>query len=124
MSDSKSSDNKALMQEAMADMLGTAIFTLVVLSASDSWMVGLGLVAVLICVGRFGGVTINPAISTAQFINGSITPKQWSIHVLFQLLGALFGVLVYSAINGKRINWFGSDTNCSGGVCKPLHSSF
>jgi glycerol uptake facilitator-like aquaporin len=111
MSDSKVS-NKSLMQESIADMVGTAIFTLVVLSATNSWMVGVGLVAVLICVGNFAGTTINPAISTALLINGQITRKQWVHHVFFQILGAVAGVLIYCWINGKRVNWFGAD-------CKP-----
>jgi glycerol uptake facilitator-like aquaporin len=108
MSDTKVA-NKSLMQESVADMVGSALFMWVVLAATSNIVVAAGLFVIISVFANQANCTINPMLTTGQLINGQITRKVWFHHVVFQLIGAVIGVALYCWVNNKRINWFGAD---------------
>jgi len=107
----KSAANKGLMQAAIADMVGSALFMWVVLAATSNLVVAAGLFAVLSLVGSQVGCTVNPMISTGLLLNGDISRKTWVYHVFFQMLGAVIGVVLYSWVNGRKLQFYQSDCN-------------
>lgn len=78
---------------------------------------GLSIVAMAYVIGNISGCHINPAVSLAMLINKKMTPKDFGLYVVAQVLGAIAGIgLLYAimicsnldvAVQGLGANGYG-----------------
>ena len=79
----------------LAEYLGSFLFILVILMSGGSPLVIGGALAVLVMlIGSVSGAHVNPAVSVAQYLQGSLRPADLLSYVFVQLMG---GVSAYYA---------------------------
>ena len=97
---------------------GTAVITQADI-VSTSLAFGLSIVAMAYVIGNISGCHVNPAVSLAMLINKKMTAKDFGFYVLAQVIGAIAGIGILSAImvssgveniaeTGLGVNGFGS----------------
>ena len=69
---------------------------------------GLGTMAAYYCFSDISGAHLNPAVSLANLIAGSLSAKKFFGYVAAQLLGALLGVGITALVLGDRTTLFAS----------------
>ena len=97
---------------------GTAVITGGNLVAT-SLAFGLSIVAMAYVIGGVSGCHVNPAVSLAMFISKKLDKKDFMWYVIFQLIGAVVGILLLylilssSAIGVENLgaNGYGSMSN-------------
>ena len=72
---------------------------------------GLVIVAMAYSVGNVSGCHVNPAVSIAMLINGSLTLNEFIGYVVSQVLGAIVGAGILFAIGGDFFIESGLGTN-------------
>ena len=80
----------------LAEFLGTFIFVSVILITGNPYMICLTLLIVILLASSLSGGHINPAVSTAMFLNGSIDYTKYLGYVSAQILGGTLAYLVYT----------------------------
>jgi len=82
-----------------AELLGTYFFVLsVIASGGNAIVCGGALALVIILVGGISSAFLNPAVSLAMFIQGSLTVVDLLAYVGAQMLGGLAAVMTYRLI--------------------------
>ena len=82
-----------------AELLGTYFFVLsVIASGGNAIVCGAALALVIILVGGISSAFLNPAVSLAMFIQGSLTVVDLLAYVFAQMLGGLAAVMTYQLI--------------------------
>jgi aquaporin Z len=83
----------------IAELLGTYFFVLVIIASGGSAIVsGAALALVIVLVGGISSAFLNPAVSLAMFIQGSLTSVDLIAYVGAQMLGGLAAVMTYQLI--------------------------
>ena len=83
----------------IAELLGTYFFVLVIIASGGSAIVsGAALALVIVLVGGISSAFLNPAVSIAMFIQGSLTVIDLIAYVGAQMLGGLAAVMTYRLI--------------------------
>lgn len=83
----------------IAELLGTYFFVLVILASNGSAIIsGAALALVVILVGGISSAFLNPAVSLAMFIQGSLTALDLLAYIGAQLLGGLAAVFTYRIV--------------------------
>lgn len=82
----------------LAEYLGTFIFVYVILLSGNPFIIVLTLLIVILLASSISGGHINPAVSTAMVINGSITLENYIGYISVQLLGAVTAYFIYKNI--------------------------
>eukprot|EP00928_Gymnodinium_smaydae_P061719 TRINITY_DN45742_c0_g1_i1.p1 TRINITY_DN45742_c0_g1~~TRINITY_DN45742_c0_g1_i1.p1 ORF type:complete len:650 (+),score=139.48 TRINITY_DN45742_c0_g1_i1:66-2015(+) len=93
--------------KAMSEFLGT--FFLVVTvglnvlanSPAAAFSIAAALTSMIYALGSASGAHFNPAVSTAILCSGrdkSFSVHTWAVYIIFQVLGGIFGALVYSQL--------------------------
>jgi len=83
----------------IAELLGTYFFVLAIIASGGSAIVsGAALALVIILVGGISSAFLNPAVSLAMFIQGSLTVVDLLAYVGAQMLGGLAAVMTYRLI--------------------------
>ena len=114
-----------MVKKCLAEFLGTAV--LVTFGCGVAATNGLGagyvgialafgliIIAMAYSVGNVSGCHVNPAVSIAMLINGSLSAKEFAGYVVSQFLGAVFGALVLYIMfvgNTGAIVEYGMGTN-------------
>lgn len=113
------------MQKALAEFIGT--FTLVffgcgaaviagpAIAAANTvgvlgiaFSFGLAIVAMAYAIGPISGCHVNPAVSLGVMIAGRMSPADFILYVIAQIVGAIVGALVlYLIMTGKASGWTG-----------------
>lgn len=84
----------------LAEYLGSFFFILVILmSGGNALVIAAGLAAVVALIGGISGAHVNPAVSLAQYMTGSLRSSDLLTFVFVQLLG---GVSAYYAYRMAR----------------------
>ena len=103
----------AMKKEYIAEMIGTAV--LVFMGCGTAMLVGcdaaagsgylltalafgLSIVAMAYCIGNISGCHINPAVSLAVYLSGSLTERDLLGYVIAQVLGGFVGSILLAAI--------------------------
>ena len=86
------------MKKYTIEFFGTFFLLLISALSQNPIAIGLGLAALIYTGAHISGAHYNPAVSLAMLIRGEITKKDCLLYVLFQILGAVFGSLVYFLI--------------------------
>ena len=87
-----------------AELLGTYFFVLAVIASGGNAIVcGGALALVIILVGGISSAFLNPAVSLAMFIQGSLTVVDLLAYVGAQMLGGLAAVMTYQLIKAQWV---------------------
>ena len=82
-----------------AELLGTYFFVLsVIASGGNAIVCGGALALVIILIGGISGASVNPAVSLAMFIQGSLSVVDLLAYIGTQMLGGLAAVMTYRLI--------------------------
>lgn len=82
----------------LAEFLGTFLLTLSILaSGGNAWVIGGTLALVVLLVGNLSGANVNPAVSLAMFIKGSLSTQEFISYAVVQLLGATASLYAFQA---------------------------
>jgi aquaporin Z len=80
----------------LAEFLGTFLLVLSVFaSGGNAYVVGGTLALIILLIGKLSGGHVNPAISVAMFMKGSLSLKELMSYVLVQVLGGVASLYAY-----------------------------
>jgi aquaporin Z len=83
----------------IAELLGTYFFILVIIASGGSAIIsGAALALVIVLVGGISSAFLNPAVSIAMFIQGSLTTVDLIAYIGAQMLGGLAAIMTYRLI--------------------------
>ena len=83
----------------LAELLSTFLLVLVVLaSGGNAIMIGATLALLIVLVGKISGAHINPAISLAMLLQGSMTPMEFITYITSQFAGGAAAYYAYKAV--------------------------
>lgn len=114
-----------MVKKCLAEFLGTAVLVtfgcgvaatngLGTGAVGIAFAFGLVIIAMAYSIGNISGCHVNPAVSTAMFINGKINAKEFAGYVVSQFLGAIVGALILYLLftgNSDTIKALGLGTN-------------
>lgn len=82
----------------LGEFLGTFLLVLSILASGGSaWITGATLALVMLLVGPVSGAHVNPAVSVAMFLKGSLSSQELATYVAVQLLGGAASLYSYNA---------------------------
>lgn len=82
----------------LAEFLGTFLLMLSILgSGGNAWVIGLTLAVIVLLIGGLSGAHVNPAVSLAMYLRGSLTSMEYTAYAVVQLLGATASLYAYQA---------------------------
>lgn len=81
-----------------AEFLGTFLLLISILATGNALIIGLTLALVIFLVGGLSGAHVNPAVSLAMFVNGSLSTAELVGYAVVQLAGAITAVYVFKAL--------------------------
>jgi aquaporin Z len=82
----------------LAEFLGTFLLTLsIVASGGNAWVIGGTLALVVLLIGNLSGAQVNPAVSLAMFLKGSLSTQEFISYAVVQLLGATASLYAFQA---------------------------
>lgn len=82
----------------LAEFLGTFLLLISILATGNALAVGATLALVIFLIGALSGGHVNPAVSLAMFVNGSMTVTELLGYFVVQFLGGALAVFVYHAL--------------------------
>ena len=82
----------------LAEFFGTFLLIMSILATGNALAVGATLALVIFLIGSLSGGHVNPAVSLAMFVNGSMTVAELLGYFAVQLLGGALAVFVYKAL--------------------------
>ena len=91
---------RTLMRQSayLAEYLGSFFFIFAILmSGGNAFVIGGALVITVLLVGDISGAHVNPAVSVAQYLRGSLRPSDLLSFVAVQLLGGVSAYYAYHA---------------------------
>lgn len=81
----------------LAEFLGTFLLVLSILASGNAWVIGFTLAIIVLLVGGLSGAHVNPAVSLAMYLRGSLTAMEYTAYAAVQLLGATASLYAYQA---------------------------
>ncbi len=83
----------------LVELLSTFLLVLVVLaSGGNALMIGATLALLILLAGKVSGAHINPAISLAMLLQGSMTAMEFISYVTSQMAGGAAAYYAYLAV--------------------------
>jgi aquaporin Z len=80
----------------VAEFLGTFLLVLSVFaSGGNAYVIGATLAVIVLLIGKLSGAHVNPAISFAMFMKGSLSVKELLGYSVAQLLGGVSSLYAY-----------------------------
>ena len=80
----------------LAEFLGTfALVTSIFVSGGNALIIGGTLALIVFALGSVSGANVNPAVSLAAFMNGSMTVGELIIYIAVQMLGGGLAAVIY-----------------------------
>lgn len=84
--------------ELVPEFLGTFALIFSILATGNWLVIGLTLAAVILLIGDLSGANVNPAVSIAMYLTGSMSLKKMLEYWVAQGLGGAAAVYVYTFI--------------------------
>jgi aquaporin Z len=82
----------------LAEFLGTFLLLISILATGNALVIGLTLSLIIFLVGGLSGANVNPAVSLAMLINGSLSVTDFVIYSIVKLAGGAAAVYVFNAL--------------------------
>ena len=82
----------------LAEFLGTFLLLISILATGNALVIGLTLSLIIFLIGGLSGAHVNPAVSLAMFINGSLSTMDLLIYAAVQLAGGVAAVYIFNAL--------------------------
>jgi aquaporin Z len=82
----------------LAESVGTFLLLTSILFTGNWLVIGLTLAGVIYMTGNISGGHINPAVSIAMYLKGSINASECVGYSLSQVLGAVFALFVFKQL--------------------------
>jgi aquaporin Z len=82
----------------IAEFFGTFLLLMSIFVTGNALVIGLTLALVVFLIGDLSGGHVNPAVSLAMFLNGSLSSMELGSYVVVQALGAATAYYVYKAL--------------------------
>jgi aquaporin Z len=80
----------------LAEFLGTfALVTSIFVSGGNALVIGGTLTLIVFALGSISGANVNPAVSLAAFMNGSMTVGELIVYIAVQMAGGGLAAVVY-----------------------------
>ncbi len=80
----------------IAEFLGTFLLVLALFASGGSaLMVGGTLAGIMLLVGKLSGAHVNPAISAAMYMKGSLSLNEFLAYAFVQVTGAVASLYTY-----------------------------
>ncbi len=80
----------------LAEFLGTfALVTSIFVSGGNALVIGGTLALIVFALGSISGANVNPAVSLAAFMNGSMTVGELIVYIAVQMAGGGLAAVVY-----------------------------
>ncbi len=80
----------------LGEFLGTFLLVLSVFaSGGNAYVVGLTLAVIILLIGKLSGAHVNPAISLAMYVKGSLSMKELLAYVVSQSAGGVASLYAY-----------------------------
>jgi aquaporin Z len=80
----------------LGEFLGTFLLVLSVFaSGGNAYVVGLTLAVIILLIGKLSGAHVNPAISLAMYVKGSLSMNQLLAYVVSQFAGGVASLYAY-----------------------------
>jgi aquaporin Z len=87
------------MESYLAEFVGTFFFILSILaSAGNAYIVGIALAIVILLIGAVSGGNVNPAVSLAMYMKGTLSHIEFVYYVVAQVLGSAGAVYAFKMI--------------------------
>jgi aquaporin Z len=81
-----------------AEFLGTFLLLTVIFFTGNWLAIGTTLAGIIYVVGNVSGGHVNPAVSVAMFLNGSINGAELLSYAVVQVLGAVAAYYTHAAM--------------------------
>ena len=89
---------KVTVSSYLAEYIGTFFFILAIFaSGGNPLVIGAALAVVIFLIASISGGHVNPAVSVAMFMDGSLRPAEVFGYVFAQLLGGVSAYYAYTA---------------------------
>lgn len=82
----------------LAEFLGTFLLLISILATGNALIIGLTLSLIIFLIGGLSGAHVNPAVSFAMLLNGSLSMVELAAYAVVQLAGGAAAVYVFRAL--------------------------
>ena len=80
----------------LAEYLGSFFFILaIMMSGGSPVVIAIALAVTVVLIGGLSGAHVNPAVSVAQYLHGSLRPSDLMAYVAVQMLGGVSAYYAY-----------------------------
>ena len=79
----------------LAELLGTFILVLSILATANPLYIGAAFLAAITIISKISGGHINPVVSLAMYLNGTLSMNQLLTYIPAQILGAILAFFAY-----------------------------
>lgn len=82
----------------VAEFIGTFVLLLAIFATGNFAVIGAALALIIFAIGGISGGHVNPAVSLAMYVKGSLTATELAMYVVAQLLGGVASLYTYRAL--------------------------
>lgn len=82
----------------LAEFIGTFVLLMAIFATGNFAVIGAALALIIFTIGGISGGHVNPAVSLAMYVKGSLTVEELAMYVVSQLLGGVAGFYTYKAL--------------------------
>lgn len=82
----------------LAEFLGTFLLVMAILATSNALVIGGTLGLIVLLLGGVSGAHVNPAVSVAMLLKGSISTMEFLTYTVAQCVGAAAALYAYQVL--------------------------
>jgi aquaporin Z len=92
-----------MLNNSVAEFLGTYIFLLVIIVTGNAWAIGLTLALVIYLLGNISGGNFNPAVTVMLVLAKKEPVSRLIPYVVAQLLGGVAALVTYKVLKTNKL---------------------